>query len=286
MYINRTIHLCFAILDFAKMRTRHIIWLFLGVVAQHATAVPFDLRTGHSAPGAVVLAWDSNQPLRLSWKNKADASRPNSQQQQQQQQTSFAVTVHAAHGAAPVFHSGIVTSREQEIELPAGLLAADTDFWWSVNTSLGNAPSQSAAEPLKFSTAPATLGAYWIGGVNQLRSDLTLDAANPPVRARVHVSGLGAFALWVNGRRVGDHFMDPPQTVYPYRVLYSTFDLLPLLRPGHNAVGAMLGNYKWGYLDVWCDMTRAGGPNGCRAFTLVLLIELADGSRLRHATEP
>ena len=46
--------------------------------------------------------------------------------------------------------------------------------------------------------------------------------------------------------------------------------VLPLLRPGHNAIGAMLGNYKWGYTDIWCNMTASGGPNGGRAAVLRL----------------
>ena len=48
----------------------------------------------------------------------------------------------------------------------------------------------------------------------------------------------------MNGKRIGNHVMDPPQSVYPYRLMYSTFDVLPMLHPGHNAIGAMLGNYK------------------------------------------
>eukprot|EP01047_Picozoa_sp_COSAG01_P109235 COSAG01_NODE_38121_length_494_cov_0.643038_2_plen_101_part_01 len=65
----------------------------------------------------------------------------------------------------------------------------------------------------------------------------------------------------------------------------STFDVLGRLRPGHNALGAMLGNYKWGYLDVWCDMSSAGGPDGCRAFVLQLSITLDDGTELLHTTD-
>ena len=52
--------------------------------------------------------------------------------------------------------------------------------------------------------------------------------------------------------------MDPPQSVYSKRVLYSTFDLGPLLKPGTNTVGALLGNYKLGYTDLWCNMTTTG----------------------------
>jgi hypothetical protein len=64
----------------------------------------------------------------------------------------------------------------------------------------------------------------------------------------------------------------------------TTFDVLPLLRPRHNAVGAMLGNYKWGYIGVWCDMSKAGGPDGCRAFVLQLSVTLDDGTELLHTT--
>ena len=40
--------------------------------------------------------------------------------------------------------------------------------------------------------------------------------------------------------------MDPPQSVYSKRMLYQTFDIGALLKPGHNSVDALLGNYKWG----------------------------------------
>ena len=61
-------------------------------------------------------------------------------------------------------------------------------------------------------------------------------------------------------RRVGRNVMDPPQSVYSRRVYFSTFDIAPLLRaPGQrNDVGAVLGNYKWGYDDLWCNMTAGG----------------------------
>ena len=39
------------------------------------------------------------------------------------------------------------------------------------------------------------------------------------------------------------------------------------------------GNYKWGYTDLWCNMTTAGGPDGCRALILTVIIVLQDGSQ-------
>ena len=56
---------------------------------------------------------------------------------------------------------------------------------------------------------------------------------------------------WYSGINV----MDPPQTVYSKTVLYTTFDITSLLNAGAvNDVGALLGNYKWGYTDQWCNM--------------------------------
>ena len=36
--------------------------------------------------------------------------------------------------------------------------------------------------------------------------------------------------------------MDPGQTVVTERVLYVTFDLTKILKPGPNAIGGLLGN--------------------------------------------
>ena len=63
----------------------------------------------------------------------------------------------------------------------------------------------------------------------------------------------------MNDIRVEDHVMDPPQTVYPRRALYSTFDVTKVVQAAtpNLTLGVMLGNYKWGYTDIWCDMTSA-----------------------------
>jgi alpha-L-rhamnosidase len=49
--------------------------------------------------------------------------------------------------------------------------------------------------------------AKWIRGGNQLRREFSLPAR--PVRARAFVSGIGFYELRLNGRKVGDHVLDP-----------------------------------------------------------------------------
>ena len=63
-----------------------------------------------------------------------------------------------------------------------------------------------------------------------------------PARATAYICGLGYYELYINGRRVGDHKLDPAFTDYMRRVLYVTYDVSDMVRQGKNAVGVMLGN--------------------------------------------
>lgn len=77
-------------------------------------------------------------------------------------------------------------------------------------------------------------------------------------KARVYISGLGYYELYINGKKVGDHLLSPNQTNYDRRdlqkwdeprvgnmtttVLYETYDITPNLQEGENALGVILGN--------------------------------------------
>ncbi|HPN35164.1 MAG TPA: family 78 glycoside hydrolase catalytic domain [bacterium] len=64
-------------------------------------------------------------------------------------------------------------------------------------------------------------------------------------QARVYVTGLGSYVLYINGKRVGDERLTPGWTDYPKRIHYQTYDVTRLLRKGSNAVAAMVGNAWW-----------------------------------------
>jgi len=64
----------------------------------------------------------------------------------------------------------------------------------------------------------------------------------PVKRAVIHICGLGHYELRINGRRVGDHEMDPGWTNYRKTCLYSSYDVTSMLERGDNAIGVMLGN--------------------------------------------
>ncbi|MCE2834763.1 MAG: alpha-L-rhamnosidase N-terminal domain-containing protein, partial [Chitinophagaceae bacterium] len=64
-------------------------------------------------------------------------------------------------------------------------------------------------------------------------------------RATLHISGLGLYELYLNGRRVGDAVLAPNPTDYRKSVLYNTHDVTNHLRIGANAIGVILGNGRF-----------------------------------------
>jgi len=96
--------------------------------------------------------------------------------------------------------------------------------------------------------------------------------------ARVYITGLGYYELYINGKRIGDHVLDPAFTRYDRRVLYATYDVTTHMRKGSNAIGVVLGNgwYNMHTRAVW-DFDKA--PWRQRPTMLCRLeLQLADGS--------
>lgn len=75
----------------------------------------------------------------------------------------------------------------------------------------------------------------------ELRKDFTVGAV--AVRsAWLTVSAGGYEVPYLNGRRIGDHVLDPGYTVYNKRIQYVTYNVTGMLTSGRNTIGAVLGN--------------------------------------------
>ena len=106
------------------------------------------------------------------------------------------------------------------------------------------------------------------------RRDFVVD--KPLKKATAFVSGLGHFEMSMNGKKVGDHFLDPGWTAYEQYALYVTFDITSYLQQGANTCGIMLGNGFYHtprerYLK--CVVSHGLPKTKCR-----ILLEYADGS--------
>jgi len=107
-------------------------------------------------------------------------------------------------------------------------------------------------------------------------------------RARLYVTGLGYYEASLNGRRIGDHVLDPGWTDYRKRVYYSTYDVTGLLRKGENALGVMVGNGWFNPLPLrmWGNRNlREALPVGRPRLIGQLDVELKDGSRVVIGTD-
>lgn len=109
------------------------------------------------------------------------------------------------------------------------------------------------------------------------------EVAKPIARARLYATALGAFEAEINGKRVGDALMTPESTDYRDTVLYRTYDVTALLRPGANAIGAMLTDGWYGSFHGLAGRFAFGPP----PLRLLAQLELtyADGSTEIIATD-
>ena len=102
-------------------------------------------------------------------------------------------------------------------------------------------------------------------------------------RATAYVCGLGFFELYLNGRRISDHVMDPGLSNYSKRDLYVTFDVTEYLKAGANAVGVILGNGRF-----FAPRSKVPFPTPTFGYPKLLLhtsVEYEDGSVTELVTD-
>jgi alpha-L-rhamnosidase len=237
---------------------------------------------------------DDPQP-RLSWKiNSAERG---------QRQTSYRLLVASseealAQDSGDLWDSGIVNSDQSTLLVYAGSsLASRSRCFWKVRAwdKDGNKSpwSQSASWTMGLLEA-SDWQAKWIGldgpekrdkpddrrlPARYLRKEFALEKA--PRRATVSVCGLGLFELQINGRKIGDHVMDPALAEYDKRAFYETFDVTPQLTSGSNAIGVILGNGRFFGPRPPKSTTTFGYPK----LRLQLDIDYADGSHGQFLTD-
>ena len=103
----------------------------------------------------------------------------------------------------------------------------------------------------------------------------TLEISKPVQRARLYVTALGTYRVFLNGNRVGTDVLTPGFTDYRKRVLYQTYDVTKQVVPGANLLGALLGDGWYGSPLTWVGAYFFNPPD---RFLAQLELEYADGS--------
>jgi len=95
-------------------------------------------------------------------------------------------------------------------------------------------------------------------------------------QATAFICGLGQFEMSINGKKVGDHFLDPGWTKFDKLALYVSFDITDHLKKGNNAIGVMLGN---GFFYIPGERYRKmTGAYGYPKMITRILMEYSDGT--------
>lgn len=115
-----------------------------------------------------------------------------------------------------------------------------------------------------------------------LRTEFRVE--KPVASARLYATALGAYEAFVNGARVGDALLAPESQDFRKRVRYRAYDVTDMIRPGANALGALVGD-GW-YASVEAPGGRYGFGPAPRRFIGQLELVFADGSRQVVNTGP
>lgn len=168
-----------------------------------------------------------------------------------------------AANTADVWNSGKVSS-ENQLFIPFGgaVLKSNQQLFWKVKvwTNKGESEwSETAFWSMGILSEVEWSRAQWIGmdkampwddetyysrlSVRYVRSEFA--AKKDIKRAMVHISGLGVFEMYLNGKRVSDEVLATAPTDYNKSVLYNSYDVTSLLQKGKNAVGIAQGTGRY-----------------------------------------
>ncbi len=167
-----------------------------------------------------------------------------------------------AHGTGNIWDSKKVKNADMLVTYAGKALQSFTKYYWKVSlwdqNNRESIPSQVAA----FETGMMQL-TNWKGSWISDSEDINIKPApyfmkvfNTSAKiknARIYIAAAGLYELFLNGKRVGNHRLDPMYTRFDRRTLYVTYDVTSLLHTGSNAVGVWLGNgwYNHQSTAVW-----------------------------------
>ncbi|MDR1584152.1 MAG: glycoside hydrolase family 78 protein [Prevotellaceae bacterium] len=202
------------------------------------------------------LGIDIVQPV-FGWKLSAD--------ERNQYQTAYELIVALSEkdleqGKNLIWKSGKVVSGQCfNIPYNGKRLRSFTRYYWKVKVYDRDGKISGWSPAAYWETAmlsPSDWKAQWIGDGSiapKDEKDFYKDCPAPVFRkvfntkkdiaqARLYITGLGYYEATLNGKPVDDRRLDPGWTNYGKQILYSVFDVTPLVKSGENAIGITLGN--------------------------------------------
>jgi len=250
---------------------------------------PAELRCEHlKNPSSI----DALQP-ELSWALEPGESKDRARSQTAYQILAATSLKELEIGRGDLWDSGkTLSSNSVQIPYAGRALGSGQEYFWKLRVWDENGNVSRWSDPARWTMGLLNSSDWhgkWIGldetafsGKKQdrrlparlLRHEFVLQ--KKVRRATAYVSGLGLFEFYLNGRKVGDHVLEPGLTGYSKRVLYVAFDVTKDLRKGANAAGVMLGNGRFFAPRPQTAISTAS--HGFPKLLLELRVEYADGT--------
>ncbi len=166
-------------------------------------------------------------------------------------------------GNGSSWNTGKINSAQcTQLEYAGKPLQSFTRYYWRVKVYNQDGIASGWSEPAFFETAMldnTDWKAQWINdgsGNPQRDEDYYKEDRMPLLRkefnagkkissARLYISGVGYYEAYLNGKKIGDHVLDPGFTTYKKETLYTMYDVTSMIRRGNNTAGIMLGSGWW-----------------------------------------
>lgn len=250
--------------------------------------------------GFTSVSEQSNQPIKLKCEYLVnpigiDAAAPRlswqmAGGQSDAYQSSYQILVSSdsvllRHGSANMWNGGEVDSDEMLVSYMGKPLKPYSKYYWQVMLfdQLG-VRHESAIASFETGLMNNAFKGAWISDNHDIHFKPApyfrkqFSTEKKVISARAYIAAAGLYELSINGKRVGDHILDPMYTRFDRRLLYVTYDVTTALKSGNNAIGVILGNgwYNHQSTAVW-DFHHAPWRNR-PAFCMDLRITYEDGS--------
>ncbi len=102
-----------------------------------------------------------------------------------------------------------------------------------------------------------------------------LDVSKQVRSARLYITALGSYRVYLNGTRVSSDVLTPEFTDYRKRVLYQTYDVTEFVNRSKNQISALLGDGWYGSPLTWVGMHFFAPPD---RFQAQLELNYSDGT--------
>jgi len=190
-------------------------------------------------------------------------------------------------GKGNAWQTAKINSAKNLVSYQGKALQPFTKYYWTVCLWDKNGKPTKSALTASFETGKMGMQNWkgtWISDDNNIHIKpaayyrKTFQPKKQIKSARAYIAVAGLYELYINGKKIGNHRLDPMYTRFDRRNLYVTYDVTTQLQNGKNAIGVILGNgwYNFQTKAVW-DYERA--PWRARpTFCMDIRVTYTDGS--------